>query len=158
VNGSEDFYSMDVNTTLTVKTNASLEDASILITRYNTSARRDSNVAGLDKFITIEASAGLEAGLQSAMLRIHYGLAEVAAAGLNESELRLWWYNTSLSRWQMLDADALSWVYESGVDTVNKFVYANVTHFSEYTIAGQSQTQLITLALGWNLISLPLSV
>jgi hypothetical protein len=113
-------------------------------------------VQGLNKFITVEASTELEESVSNYTLTIYYTPEEVAAAGLNETDLGIYWYNETLESWQLLDNDTMDWVRATGVNTSSHYVWAVVTHFSDYTIAQTTQTQEVPLQQGWNLISLPL--
>jgi len=52
----------------------------------------------------------------------------------------------------------MDWVYGTGVNTELNYVWGNLTHFSDYTIAETiMESSQITLNSGWNLISLPVS-
>jgi hypothetical protein len=147
-----------VNVTLEITTNASVTDANITVSSYTSNPTNTSfSVPSLGKYIEITASATLSGSLNYTLLRVQYTDAEVAAAGLNESELALWWHNTTTNTWQILNSSTMSWVHATGVDTTANFVWANVTHFSVYTVAESSQISQTPLTSGWNLISVPLT-
>jgi len=82
----------------------------------------------LSKFIDISISPNVTDNLQWAWLNISYIDAEVAVANLQESSLRIWFYNSTTSAWQQES--------NSGVDTSQNYVWANVTHLSLFGIFG----------------------
>ncbi|MBI3412664.1 MAG: hypothetical protein HY051_01110 [Candidatus Aenigmarchaeota archaeon] len=91
-----------------------------------------SGQAKLGKFISITASPNITNNLKWYLLNISYTDGEVSAAGVTESGLRIWFYNTTTAAWQQ----------ESGnVDTTNNYVYANVSHFSLFGIYSQESAQ-----------------
>ncbi|MFH1834589.1 MAG: hypothetical protein ABH851_00205, partial [Methanobacteriota archaeon] len=94
--------------------------------------------------------------ISHAMLKIYYTDSEVANAGLNETDLAIWWYNETLETWQILNENTMDWVYGTDVNMGEDYVWANVSHFSDYTIGAGTQSQEIKVVTGWNLISLPL--
>ncbi len=96
-------------------------------------------VPGLDKYERIEASPGLSSSISSIVIKIYYTDDEIAAAGLNESSLGVYWFNVSDSSWVRL-SENISWVYDTGFgsDINGKYVWAKVSHFSYYTVGGES--------------------
>ena len=87
------------------------------------------SVTPLGTWLTFDATAELAAG-DWAIIKAYYTDAEVTAAGLVESSLRLWYYNDADGTWTKYDAP------NGGVDTVNNYVWANTTHFSLWSIGG----------------------
>ena len=63
----------------------------------------------------------------TALIRLHYSDDEVAAAGLVESSLRLYYF----------DGSAWSICEETGVDTDENYVWARVTHFTPFAAFGE---------------------
>ncbi|MBS3166202.1 hypothetical protein J4444_03710, partial [Candidatus Woesearchaeota archaeon] len=53
-----------------------------------------------------------------------------AAKGLDESTLRLWYYNETSASWMKYDTP------DGGVDTTNNYVWASTTHFSTWGVFG----------------------
>jgi len=88
---------------------------------------------GLDKYVRIEVSEELQTVLSSVLIRIHYTDEEVEAAGLEEESLAFYHYNTQTYEWEELSGE-MDWVYGAGVDTVENYIWANVTHFSDYAV------------------------
>ena len=73
-------------------------------------------------------------------LRENYTSQEVN--GLDESTLRLYWWNPIADNWTKLVKDMNltayggPYVYDAGVNTVANYVWANLSHFSTYGISG----------------------
>jgi hypothetical protein len=94
-----------------------------------------------------------------AVIRYYYTHSEIQSLGLNENKLRFYWYDTNSSSWEALDPDIMSWVYGVGLNKDDNYVWAIVTHFSDYVVGElQGEETNMTLMLGWNLISLPLGL
>ncbi len=84
------------------------------------------------KYIEITTSNNLNdtsGNVSSMYLRVNYTNAEVK--GLNQNTLRLYWYNTSDGKWIRL-------THNAGVNTKDKYVWANLSHFSIYGISGSA--------------------
>ena len=64
------------------------------------------------------------------MIKIFYDQAELDALDIDETTLKIYYYNTTLGDWQLEP--------NQGVDTVNDYVWANVTHFSLFGAFGSS--------------------
>ena len=52
-------------------------------------------------------------------------------------------YNESSGSWVKLVTNSPSWVYGSGVDTANNYVWANISHFSDYAVGGELQEETL---------------
>ena len=137
-----------------------ITNGQITVTMYNNTENTSLSVPGLNRFVNIEVSQEILDHLSSALLKMFYTDQELTDSGLSETELALYWYNVPLSMWQELNPSNMDWVYGSGVNTSDNYVWANVTHFSDYTIAQSNplSTSTSELITGWNLISLPLSI
>ncbi|MFH1787813.1 MAG: hypothetical protein ABH834_00330 [Candidatus Altiarchaeota archaeon] len=158
-NTSKEVNGSTVNVSLTVEANSDVSDARVQVTEYAGNPESASfTTPGLGRYFAFEPNSALANQLTAAYIRFYYTDAELAAAGLTTDQLAIHWYNTSLSVWQRMDALTMAWVYGTGVDSPNKFVWANVSHFSTYTIAAGTQEHTASLATGWNLISLPIEV
>ena len=112
---------------------------------------------GLDRYLEINVSSSLEDNLDSCLIKMYYTDEEVNASGLNESTISFYWYNDT--DWEKLNSTTMDWVFGTGVETIPNYVWANVSHFSIYTLGGGSLSTDIDLTLysGWNLISLYLT-
>jgi len=157
-NISGEINASDVNVSIVVLCNLDVSQANFTVSSYSGNPTNASfSVPGLNKYYEIDVCDSLKNGLDSALLRFYYIQQEVDNAGLTESQLSMYWFNESLSVWLRLDNNTMDWVYGTGVDTIQDFVWANVTHFSQYTIGAGTQNQQTQLALGWNLLSLALT-
>ncbi len=125
------------NTTLNITTNNSVVNAPINITEHaanpvsNNSIVRSGSIVSapsINKFIEIEASNELKSNLSVITIRVNYSGSDLT--GIDESSLRLYWWNESSSVW-----DALA---DSGVDATNKIVWGNVTHLSLFGVFDSS--------------------
>ncbi|VVB81017.1 Right handed beta helix region [uncultured archaeon] len=83
---------------------------------------------GID--ITVDATT--EGALTSALIKIYYTHAQLTAANLAESSLKIYYYNETAGAWQY-EAD-------QGVDTANDYVWVRVTHFSLFGTFGTAPT------------------
>jgi hypothetical protein len=93
------------------------------------------SVPSLDKYLKIEATESITNNLTSVLIRLYYTDEEVSASGIEEGFLSFYWWNQSSSVWEKL-TPAMEWVYGAGVDTIENYVWANVTHFSDYCVGG----------------------
>jgi parallel beta-helix repeat protein len=84
----------------------------------------------LGKYITI--TSGLTS-MDWAIIKIYYTSNEVSAAGLDESTLRIQYYNTTSDTWTEYDTP------NGGVNTISNYVWANVTHFSLFGAFGDKE-------------------
>jgi len=66
----------------------------------------------------------------NATIRIHYTDAQVAEAGLDESTLTIHYWNATLGEWVAVEP--------SYVNTEENYVWANINHFSIFTLMGQT--------------------
>ncbi|MBN2014313.1 MAG: hypothetical protein JW778_03955 [Candidatus Altiarchaeota archaeon] len=89
--------------------------------------------SALGRYAEIIADSSVVNNLKYILIKVYYSDSEVTAAGLVESQLRLYRYDENTDTWVLLTPD-LSWVFGSGVDTTNNFVWANTSRFSTYGI------------------------
>jgi len=94
----------------------------ILLAQYQGNPGGNPVKTPLGKYIEVDTSIINPEITWPVQLRVYYTDAEVAAAGLNENSLRMY-------RW-----DGSSWtlVAESGVDTTQNYIWANLYSFSGY--------------------------
>ena len=106
------------------------EDGTFFISHYQSNPGDIPPKPGFGKFIQVDTNLLAPdinwAGMQ---LRLYYSDEEISAAGLDESSLEMY-------RW---DGTALEWtaVAETGVNTEDNYVWANLTSFSVYTALGE---------------------
>jgi hypothetical protein len=78
----------------------------------------------------------------NATLRIYYTLDQLEAAGLDESTLKIHYWNSTAGQWVAA---------ESHVDTSEHYVWTVIYHFSMWAIMGQTQAQ--PPAIPWLIIA-----
>jgi hypothetical protein len=126
------------NISMDIVTSSNVTNATITVKASTSSQVNEGlGVPGLNKYIQVETSTQLAQTIKSIMLKVYYTDAELNASGLNESSLAMYWYNTTTQKWVKLSTN-MSWVYGTGVNTVQNYVWANVSHFSNYAVGGES--------------------
>ena len=114
------------NTSLDIVTNSSVS-GSVNIIKYSENPETSNfGLVGLQKYIQIEASSGISNALSWSMIKIYYTHDELN--GADENSLRIYYYNSSSGSWIPSP--------DGGVDTVNNYAWANITHFSYYGLFG----------------------
>ncbi len=104
---------------------------------------------GIAKSLSVTTAA--DDGAFVMVVAIHYTDAELAASGVSESDLRLYWWNTAALEWQLAVAGNTRGTLQSmgnmapptsptvtdlgqyGVDTANNLIWAVVDHTSDYS-------------------------
>ncbi|VVB87092.1 Uncharacterised protein [uncultured archaeon] len=94
------------------------------------------SVLSINKYLSIEASKSLTDNLTYVLIKLYYTHEEVNASGIEEGSLGFYWWNKTSSAWEKLNP-AMGWVYSAGVDTIENYVWENVTHFSDYSVGGR---------------------
>jgi len=161
VNESVEVNSSEANVTLKFTANSSITGANLTIERFDGNPRGESSfsVPSLSKYFRVYASENLVSGVEFFYLEFYYAESEVNVSGLDESDLAVYWFDENLSDWVVVNATTMEWVYGTGLNMSDNFLWTNTSHLSDYALAQatlQQQTQ-ITLAANWNLISLPLT-
>jgi uncharacterized protein YfaP (DUF2135 family) len=116
-------------TKLEVQTIDNVTDASISVTQHianpaeNTESEEEAGV-----FVDIIAGADLRDKIESVYIQVNYDEDEIAARGIDESSLKLYLWDVSTGRWEVVPG--------SGVNTVENYVYGTVTHLSTYGAFG----------------------
>ena len=111
----------------------------------------------IDRYLEINVSDSINAAsgnISWAAITMYYSDADLDKNGsanitdlgdINESSLKFWWYCSNCpteSKWKVLETgnDYTSlggpYVYEAGVDMPNNYVWANISRFGVYSIAG----------------------
>ena len=121
-----------------IMTGTNVSNATITVKTSTSSQANDTmSVPSLNKYIEIDTSQQVRDAITSVMLKVHYTDEELNTSGLDESSLAMYWYNTTIHNWVKLSTD-MSWVYGTGVNTAQNYVWANVSHFSYYAVGGES--------------------
>ena len=97
--------------------------------------------------ITFEPSANINetsGNLSWVLIKVYYNASEVASKNIDESKLKLYWWNGSV--WKAITEGANysnengPYVYDAGVDVNNNYVWANLSHLSVYGVGGSVVT------------------
>jgi hypothetical protein len=120
---------------LQVITTSNVTNSSITIIDYSSTPSGITNLTtigiyGLNKFFDISVGSSLNSSLRWVVINISYNESEVNASGLNESSLRIYYYNSTSGNWSSYDTPF------GGVNTTSNYVWANTTHFSYYSLGG----------------------
>lgn len=119
------------NTTIQVYTSDVVSGANLNISQsYDNPTETEFSVPGIGKFFVIDSNTELDAVLDYAIINITYSQAEVDAYGIDESTLRIYYYDDGRGTWEPYNPP------DGGVNTVANYVWANTTHFSIFAIGG----------------------
>ncbi|MCF7910336.1 right-handed parallel beta-helix repeat-containing protein [Candidatus Pacearchaeota archaeon] len=89
------------------------------------------NSNALGKFINIESTISNE-DISEVEIRIYYTDSEILASGLDETTLKMHYYNETTSAWEIVNS--------SGVNVTGNYVWAITDHFSDYGVGGENDT------------------
>jgi len=119
----------EANTWLNITTSADA-NASVAIAEYsdNIALVESTTVTELSKYIDIVVDNVTNNDISFAEIRVYYTDAEVAAANLQESTLRLYKFNENASVWDLISP--------GGVDVSANYVWGNVSNFSTFGVFG----------------------
>ncbi|NJD77411.1 MAG: PGF-pre-PGF domain-containing protein [Candidatus Methanoperedens sp.] len=128
------------NSTLRLSTNIT-NTGSINITQSKVNVTSNSlSITNPGIYVLVNASPVIEDNLSYAVISINYTDAEISS--YVESSLRLYRWNTTSTDWDKLSgAGSYPYVNDAGVDTVNNFVWANLTRLSEFAVSGDLYVQ-----------------
>ncbi|MBI2140612.1 hypothetical protein HYU14_06835, partial [Candidatus Woesearchaeota archaeon] len=117
------------DTWINITSNAD-SNASVAVAKYSDNIESVENTEGteLGKYLSIIVDNVTNRNISSAVIKVYYTDAEIAAKNLQESTLRLYKFNATSEIWVLTG--------NSGVDTANNFAYGNVTSFSSFGIFG----------------------
>jgi len=122
------FSSADSRITLNLGENMTVTMTVSAVTPTTTPSAALSALKGIDIVVDSTTSGALT----WALIKIFYDEAELAAAGIDENTLKIYYYNTTSADWQLEP--------EQGVETTENYVWANVTHFSLFGAFGSGTT------------------
>ncbi|MBL7054586.1 hypothetical protein ISS05_02420, partial [Candidatus Woesearchaeota archaeon] len=119
----------EANTWLNITTSADV-NASIAIAEYsdNIALVEPTTVTELSKYIDVVVDNVTNNNISFAEIRVYYTDAEVTAANLQESTLRLYKFNENTSVWDLITP--------GGVDVSANYVWGNVSSFSTFGVFG----------------------
>jgi hypothetical protein len=93
------------------------------------------SVPRLGTYYSIESQGLNGSNIKWMIITVYYNDSDIPA-GVNESKLRLYWYNNTSGSWEIVNP--------GGVDTVNNYIWGNTTHFSLYALAEEKVTETPT--------------
>jgi len=126
--------STQTNATLSINTAQDLSGATVSIGKLSQNPGSSNfGVSELGKFLQIEVSSDLSSNMTWAVINMHYTDAEVTAANIDESTLRIQYYNETSGLWEKYDGALVGGVNETG-----NYVWANTTHFSTFGAFGSA--------------------
>ena len=105
-------------------------NGTVRIVGYNTLPENVSGflLSGISKFIEIDADESISGSLSNATINISYAHADLK--GIDESTLRLYYYNAASNLWEKYDG------VNGGVNTADNYVWAITDHFSIWGVFG----------------------
>ena len=95
----------------------------VTIRKFKENPKSGFGIPSLNKFFEIKSSIQEN----NSIIKVNYTDAEVNALGVNENTLRLYFYNETNNKWELID----SWV-----DTINNIIFAKTDHFSLWGVFG----------------------
>lgn len=119
------------NSELEINTNFSINNTNIYITEYEVNPSNNTvfGLTSLDKYIDITVSEELQENLIWILIKLYYTDDEIEASGIDESTLKMYNWNETSQEWEECP--------NSGVNTEENYVWANMTHFSLYGSYGE---------------------
>jgi len=131
-------YTSTVDTQLNISVNASVTGNITVLLFTSQPDIANTSLSNAVKYVDVNLSNNINDVLQWILIKVYYNTSEIS--GLNESTLKLAWYNVSSGTWVTLAKGTPDWVNDAGVDTVNHYVWVNVTHLSLYGLTGTNVT------------------
>jgi|GEM_PF-5143162 hypothetical protein len=134
-------------------------EPSDLSARPMTSAYGLESQYSLNKFVKVDITKtndGSGANVSWALLKIYYSEEDLDRTGdgeggqsgdISEDSLRLYWYSESEEKWIPLSQEVglvekgAPDVYSSGINKAENYIWANLSHFSVYGVAGDPITE-----------------
>ena len=133
-----------VNATITIQTTIAPDEEALNLTDLNqTTAYGVSNVQSINVAKVIAINSTLT-NVTNVTLKMYYNLSKLGLSASQEdyNHISIFWYNESGKNWVRLTKGLnLSscngpYVYDVGINTTGKYVYAILDHFSVYGLAG----------------------
>ncbi len=124
----------NINASIEIRPMSNLTNVRINMT-MNTSNPVAKNLSSVElgKYLMIEVDDALNNNLSYAVIKVNYTDEEIAGYNISESSLRLYRFNGT--EWVPYDNQSSN--FTGGVNTVENYVWGNVTQFSNFTIGGK---------------------
>ena len=101
----------------------------VTVVTFETNPEKSFSIPSLNIFFDINVSDSINENMAETEIRVSYTDEEVSALGIQESTLRLHFFNKTLNDWQE---------QEGGVNTTGNYVYAFTDHFSLWGLFGNA--------------------
>lgn len=114
-------------TSVTITTTVDLTDETIAFTAFEEPPDNQavpSTLASVGRYAEITSTISNNQ-IQSVTIRIFYTDADIAAAGIDEASIRVYWWNPATALWEQLPG---------GVDTVQNYAWGTTSHFSTFAL------------------------
>jgi len=123
----------ETDTILEFVTTSNIIGTSINLTKHSDNpGNANIGVLELGKYIEVGCDEEMEDNLGWIMIKMYYKPQDVTNAGIDPSTLRMYYYNESTSKWEVMQ--------NSGVDTTANYVWGNATHLSFFGLFGNAPT------------------
>jgi len=116
----------EINLTLDISSNGT---GNVTVKTFKEDPTSGFSIPALNIFFDINVSGNIADEMNETILKVFYTDAEVSALGIDESTLRLYFFNVTLNNWQ---------VQKGGVNTTGNYVWAETNHFSTWGIFGNA--------------------
>ena len=126
-------FTYDDNTNdieITLFSNVSYNNEAIQISKNNTAIAKTDFIP--IKSININPSNNISKSMEWANIKIFYTDQELGMLNISESSLKIYWLNGT--DWEKVDTK---------ISSTQNYLFANITHFSEYAIGGQTKADLV---------------
>lgn len=147
-------------TSISLNVTENVTDANLIISSNENQTKINGfSIPNLGRYVSIETNTELEESITDLVLKMYYTDEELESKQISETDLAIYWYDQNQSNWVELDWRTMNWVHATGINKQEKYLWANIDHFSDYTLALTEtaiKTQQNNLAEGWNLISIPI--
>ena len=118
------------NIEMTLFSNISYNNEVIQINKNNTPIAKTDFIP--IKSININPSDNISKSMEWANIKIFYTDQELEMLNISESSLKIYWLNGTV--WEKIDTK---------ISSTQNYLVANITHFSEYAIGGQTKADLV---------------
>ncbi len=126
------------NSTLQIRTGSEVANSTLLVSLYEENPGGNNSLAALGRYVEIGASSEISENLLWTLIKVFYTQQEVTDAGVNESMLRLYYYNDTAGSWSVYNSP------NGGVNTSENYVWGNTSHFSLYGVFESVATSTTT--------------
>jgi len=124
----------DINLTLNLSLKSNTSTNLSFISKNKTEMSNLNNKLAV-KSIIIETDETFNENLEWAIITLNYSESDLPN-NINESTLKLYYYNETSNLWELIE--------DSYVNKTQNYIWANITHFSEYGIFGETDVEEVS--------------